>query len=299
MINVNFEFEELVVTDIVSWEKVWQRAIAYYWTHFDSLKEEVPLKDTLWHVLNALEVKNIKQQDDGVVAFYTGDSSASHKIVEVKINDGSRYPLPQYNTDDAFKPINGWDNIAVGLTIRIPKRPDDQKQEVTLLSEYVQLGMFYPFGQTSIGAFASESKGFTPSSFTSDTNYGINAQTTISQGGDRTGTEEVDGNLAWLQFVPRLVAYVWSDQSDYNRSELNLNLNFNQELTDNLGYKINDNLILNVEYAPDVSNSGSSSSYNDFVSLITVEFPMPPKNNKPMALADLIAKGANNPFTST
>ncbi len=287
MNGLNTSATSIFVKDVATWEMLWQRAVAYYWSNYKEITETVSQQNVLAHVLKELNVVNAVSEENGVVAFTSEPNGVGHKIVEVKVNDGSSYPLPKYNTNDAFRPINGWEDLAVGLTIRIPKNPKDKDQELTVLSQFVQLGMYYPFGQASSGSFSTDSV------------KAVSATDGDSQAGDRTGVKEVDADYDWIQFVPRLAAYIWGQDEAFNQDSLDINININSRLTENLGYEISEGLIVSAEYAKSEPVTNGQFNYNDYVSLVTVEFPAPPELEQPMALADLIAKGANNPFTSS
>ncbi|WP_028301835.1 hypothetical protein [Oceanospirillum beijerinckii] len=286
MDNLNTGSTSIFVKDVATWEMLWQRAVAYYWSNYQEITETVSSEDVLWHVLKSLNVINAVNEGNGIVAFTSEPGGNGHKIVEITVNDGSSFPLPKYDVSDAYRPINGWENLSVGLTIRIPKKPTDKSQAVEVLSQFVQLGMYYPFGQAVSGAFATESV------------QAVQPAMLDSQVGDRTGVEEVDADYDWIQFVPRLAAYIWGNES-FNQETLNLNVNLNKELTNSLGYVVSEGLVVNGEYAAEAPVVNGQFNHNAYVSRVTVEFPAPPELEQPMALADLIAKGANNPFTSS
>jgi hypothetical protein len=287
MNNLNSGANSIFVSNMAEWETLWQRAIAYYWSNYKEITETVSPEGVLAHVLKELNVTNAISEENGIVAFTSEPDGTGYKIVEVKVNDGSRYPLARYDTDDAYKPINGWENLAVGLTIRIPKSPEDKDQELTVLSQFVQLGMYYPFGQASSSAFST------------DALKAVQSSSNDSEVGDRTGVKEIDADYDWIQFVPRLVAYIWGKESSYNQTSLDINLNINKDLTQALGYEVSEGLVVRAEYSNSKPVIDGKFNYNDYVSLVTIDFPAPPEMSQPMALADLIAKGANNPFTST
>jgi hypothetical protein len=274
MNNLNSGANSIFVSNMAEWETLWQRAIAYYWSNYKEITETVSPEGVLAHVLKELNVTNAISEENGIVAFTSEPDGTGYKIVEVKVNDGSRYPLARYDTDDAYKPINGWENLAVGLTIRIPKSPEDKDQELTVLSQFVQLGMYYPFGQASSSAFST------------DALKAVQSSSNDSEVGDRTGVKEIDADYDWIQFVPRLVAYIWGKESSYNQTSLDINLNINKDLTQALGYEVSEGLVVRAEYSNSKPVIDGKFNYNDYVSLVTIDFPAPPEMSQPMALAD-------------
>lgn len=217
------------------------------------------------------------------------------------------------------------------------------KPLTTLLSSYVSLGLFFPFGfNMSIDANKSQmnslaglrnnvESSLVNSTLKSDVSeqdfanavsgmHGYFSQSDrpalddLSQDGDRGGASGLTDDYAWEQFVPRMVAYNWHSLRDVNDNSNGDVLEDNTSLKDykrmlyNLGFKIPDftDIVIRLEENLPYKIDGDLESsykldwnYSDFISSLEIAYPTPPECSvKPMALCDLIARRANEPFTS-
>lgn len=140
------------------------------------------------------------------------------------------------------------------------------------------------------------------------------AAVTSSEGGlsqkyDRGGAAGLNDDYAWEHFVPRMVSYNWEsirkgDQSIKDDSSLK----DYKGMLHNLGYKIPDFTDINLrledslpfELMGDIDGDYQIEwNFSGYKSELEVVYPTPPESSvKPMALCDLIARRANEPFTS-
>lgn len=209
-----------------------------------------------------------------------------------------------------------------------------------LLSSYVSLGLFFPFGfnmLVNVGRVQEE----TVTALRSNINASLvthvpNAEdvdftalisglhnyysqkdfvrASLAQEDDRGGIEGFNDDYAWEQFVPRLVAYNWASMRSTSRASRKEILEEDELLNDctvmleNLGYKIPDatriavSLVDELPFTIDKGDDGSLNvdwNFKPFISELSVIYPTAPSLDvRPMALGDLIARRANEPFTS-
>ncbi len=142
------------------------------------------------------------------------------------------------------------------------------------------------------------------------------------QEGDRGGSEGVDDDYAWMHFVPRLVAYNWSlekskrigavkTQEGYGLTKRAVALEDYPTLLNNLDYEIADGLNILISYAESMPSEEvmdhmtdtltKKYNVNSYTATLSIDMPEPleKEDYDPIALADLIAMRANQPFTST
>lgn len=208
-----------------------------------------------------------------------------------------------------------------------------------LLSSYVSLGLFFPFGfnmLVNVGRVQEETVTGLRSNINAslvthkpeanDVDFtklisGLHnyysqqdfVRSSLSQSDDRGGVEGFNDDYAWEQFVPRLVAYNWASMRSTNRAsrkeilEEDDLLNYCHVMLENLGYKIPDATKIAVSLedelpftiAADGDDLKVSWNFKPFISELSVIYPTAPSLDvRPMALGDLIARRANEPFTS-
>ncbi|KZN30294.1 hypothetical protein N480_04930 [Pseudoalteromonas luteoviolacea S2607] len=136
---------------------------------------------------------------------------------------------------------------------------------------------------------------------------GYNTETIFGSPGDRGGAAGLDGDYAWSQFVPRMVAYNW------NFNSLGLDDGKEKSLSDKafsamktlFGYHVPQAINIEVQEAARLpfvftDNTEKTRIWNieEYLSELVIEFPNPPQGFfQPIALADFRAIRANEPFT--
>ncbi|CAM3934819.1 hypothetical protein [Pseudoalteromonas byunsanensis] len=317
---------DLIIRDKDSWDVLWQRAVAYYWDNLDACDSQKENK--LFYILSELGAKNIVNEGNGIVAIKAfgtgpdGNIESAPNIVKVQIGDSSqREQQPKYMWQEAFTNKNSWRNLAIELQVKLPpfSYGDYAAKSATILSEYVALGLYFPFSEkfgpsfdyNSDGSESSASEKVAQNMFetpvsavqSSDTSFGAlnenDNYTNLGQTGDRGGSEGVDDDYRWLQFVPRLVAYNWT-LSDKERIKPGSSLAEYPHILESLGFEIPRGLRIVMDYANYLPSDNGQFNINEYTSLLSIDFPKPPEKEgyNPIALADLLAQRGNLPFTS-
>lgn len=179
------EGNKLIIRDTDAWLGLWQQVIAYYWSvelncNFDPLLHKA-LKlargideqnrdfnnknNILFYILNQLGLKNMllvyevhgDKDSDKCVALLPFETQKTPYIVKLKI--AQNLPTPTFNTAAAYVGAkNGWENITLNLTIKIPPLGDEPNQpsHLTALSDYVAFKGYFPFAHTYTDPYDSK-----------------------------------------------------------------------------------------------------------------------------------------------
>ncbi|PCJ16101.1 MAG: hypothetical protein COB04_11660 [Gammaproteobacteria bacterium] len=250
---------------------------------------------------------------------------------------GFKMPIPylfEEDMNDSLKELKELKNISRKNEDVIDLICEMQGVTLTVLSDYIRLGSFFPFGfdmQDSSGLLDSS---FGPVKVTSeiwtrnniemakvwmekiepsekgdsfDKSFGGCSKhgdlsagaTTLSEAGDRGGAEGLTDDYGWEQFVPRMVSYVWAHSRGESVKDASL-LDHKAMLYD-LGYRIPNGVGVSVKPVDvKVDDDGNFKIKEvDFYSTLEVVIPAPPASNyQPIALSDFIAVRSNEPFTS-
>ncbi|TMO79066.1 hypothetical protein [Pseudoalteromonas aurantia] len=316
---------DLIIRDKDSWDILWQRAVAYYWDNLEFCDRKK--EDKLFYILSSLGAKNIVNEGEGVVAIKAfeigagGNINDAPNIVKVKIGNGEkRKKEPKYVWQEAYTQKNSWRNLAIELDIKLPPFSIDDyvSKSTTVLSEFIALGLYFPFSEKfttnfnyiSIDTDLNGSEGIknaykvpVSDSVSNKSPYGsLNENdnyTNLCQLGDRGGSEGIDDDYRWLQFVPRMVAYNWS-LNEGERIKPGSYLSEYSNVLECLGFVIPKGLNIRINYATFLPADNGYFNINEYTSILSIDFPQPPKEEgyNPIALADLIAQRGNLPFTS-
>lgn len=254
--------------------------------------------------------------------------------------------IPAQERLERLEKLMGWINAAIYTPL------------TTLLSSYISLGVYFPFGlnmsedtnseaqdalaglrsnlfSTFFGGYSGICAGPEGSAAAKrhmeaddakeivDTlhDHYAGPQERCSSGGlapgDRGGATGLDDDYAWEHFIPRLIAYNWESlrsMDERDRIQIiknNTSLRDYQAMLHNLGYRLPDfvDVYLKLEdelpFELNIDNPGEPSSmlpewnYRGYISELEIAYPDPPPSpEKPMALCDLVAKRAAQPFTT-
>lgn len=311
-----------VVTDNGSWDILWQRSVAYYWDNEAACDAKGDKK--LFYIFKQLGVSNIQYEGKGIVSFLDhlpGHPNKKYVIIMVKIkfNNDCHFcgnDKPEYVWQRAYMPENGWTNLAIDLTIKVPAANTPGNIQTSALSDFVAMGRYFPFSTPFVQP--DDSTGTTnvpvdieiddlqdpePSACRIHCREADNedANNSLAQEGDRGGAEGLNDDYLWLHFAPRMVSYNWAETAD-NKIRNNSSLSCYPIMLENLNYTMAPEINVIVQYADKLPCTDGVYNINEYASLLEIDFPVASKSIKagynPIALADLIANRANQPFTS-
>ncbi|SEB47444.1 hypothetical protein SAMN04489761_0928 [Tenacibaculum sp. MAR_2009_124] len=133
----------------------------------------------------------------------------------------------------------------------------------------------------------------------------------LSQKFDRGGAKGYTDHIAYVNFVPRMISYLWNHNLKWKKKVNNdgeeIVLNRQVELEIKLGYTIPAGLEVLVESVIQKINLDSKNAtesvqvaQNNLFSTVEVNIPGPPHNSaiQPIALSDFLALRSNMPFTT-
>jgi hypothetical protein len=192
-----------------------------------------------------------------------------------------------------------------------------------LLAQWIELECYFPFGFIMSGITPLLNPCPLPLSYTttecpipSGTAQGessigawdaavVNSNTVTS---DRGGSSGMDSDYDWQHAAPKLVSYNWQSMRALNGGIKDGDrLSNYPDLLKNVGFSIPDftDMVVKLEESLPVNiqcDGGKHSlewNLSNYASALDVEYPNPPApRDRPMALSDLLASRANEPFTS-
>lgn len=114
--------------------------------------------------------------------------------------------------------------------------------------------------------------------------------------GDRGGASGVTGDYAWMEFVPKMISYNWNkDTGTIKNGSLLANYTV---MLNGLGYVVPKGLNVELRYAQKIPELSDLKSLQQYSCVLEVLIPEAPSSqSQPIALANLVAKRANAPFT--
>ncbi|MBQ4860696.1 hypothetical protein J8L98_03165 [Pseudoalteromonas sp. MMG013] len=304
---------KLIIRDGNTWSALWPKIVAEYWTNPEKYTNT---DNKLYSLLKALNVENIELTNDGSVAFLAYKKRSQEDnvpyIIKVSLTKSNS---SNYNREYAFQSTNGWQDIAVGLVIKLPPHISqlDDSQGAKILANYSDLSLYFPFAEDFNSSyfdteFVSQNIVKNEPSVVYEKNRTFSIENSNSknllQKGDRGGSTGLDDDYCWMHFIPRLVALNWSLSSKEALIDGSKLCDYPHILSQ-LNYKIPNGLNVYISYAntESISSEGEIDNINSYTSTLLLDLPekvsTQSDNLNPMALADLIAIRANQPFTST
>ncbi|CAM1369039.1 hypothetical protein [Tenacibaculum xiamenense] len=129
--------------------------------------------------------------------------------------------------------------------------------------------------------------------------------TNNSQVNDRGGITGFQDDFEYLQFIPRMISYIWDHPQIGNKDHIFI-LNDQKELLAKLGYQIPSGLEIKVKPTTQILEINRKEKYieinidlNQYFSTLQIDIPAPPESYvQPIALSDLLAMRINEPFTT-
>ncbi|MFT7682166.1 MAG: hypothetical protein ACI935_001637 [Moritella dasanensis] len=302
-------YSGLAVRNRASWDAIWHSVVTCYWNDIEQFNAESNIESPVQYfktILDKLNVENAEIVGDEYIGLkcFEGNDSLLLKLTANLNSETS------FDTNTAFSDKNSWKNLSATLVISIPPadivNPDEQ---LSVLSDYTSLGLYFPFGTDYKKPYKTENDTLIEDMLKLTGSQALfmgsaNSSPAVASGesGDRGGAYGIDEDYRWIQFVPRLIAYNWMQNKEEQLVDGCI-LNEKSELLDIFGYKIPDGLKVIVKYAKtkplEEINGIKAWNMNDYVSALTIDIPLPPSDAsyKPIALADLMATRANQPFT--
>lgn len=306
------------VTNNGTWDILWQKAIAYYWDNEAACDAQGENK--LFYIFEQLGVTNIRNEGNGIVSFLThvpGHPDRQFQIIRVKIKFNNEPAYcgeecgPSYVWQRGFTPNNGWLNLAVDLTIKLPPKDVEQGKQNQVLSDFVALCRYFPFSIPFIHPDDSTSQAQMPVEVDVDPlpspdackGREANDDDTVNlpvEAQDRGGSEGLDDDYMWLHFAPRMVSWNWASTNE-EKIKNNTSLSHYPVMMKDLNYDMAPEINVVLQYADKLPCENGVYNLNEYSSLLEVDFPSAKaikEGFSPIALADLISNRANQPFTS-
>ncbi|MCF2858204.1 hypothetical protein L1286_12025 [Pseudoalteromonas sp. SMS1] len=281
----------------------------------------------MYVIMQKMGVVNISLHSEGYVALRSGRALSSI-FLKLQPNLCSKSPAnkqPYFNWRDAFTPTNAWQRIDTEFSVVIPPITVTQEEQIAVQADFISKRMYLPLPLPFATPFNSDDvwdqtvdysnhqpfivytgtdlKIYDESKDTSsDTQGELHTFNLDGQTGD---VDELKGILIeseWVNFVPRLVAYNWTADPDFQIKNNTSIENYPQMLS-SLAFEIPSNLTLIVQYPPHETEAEQKAATvidGKYASTLRFTIPKPPSRTlfKPVALADLSGKRPNHPFCS-
>lgn len=306
------------VTNNGTWDILWQKSIAYYWANEAACDAQGDKK--LFYIFEQLGVTNIRYEGNGIVSFLTHVPNHPERLfqlirVKIKFNNDTAYQgdedSPYYVWQRGFTPKNGWLNLAIDLTIKLPPKDIAVAEQTEVLADYVSLCRYFPFSMPFVQPDESTTQAYMPVEVEIDAlpdadqvkgrqdgdddtvNLPVEAQ-------DRGGSEGLDDDYMWLHFAPRMVSWNWSTTPD-RQIKNNTSLSHYPIMMEDLNYQMAPEINVILQYADKAPSENGVFNLSEYSSLLEVDFPSSKvikDGFSPIALSDLISNRANQPFTS-
>ncbi|WP_194867048.1 hypothetical protein [Pseudoalteromonas sp. PPB1] len=317
------------VTTNSEWDIAFQKIISYLWDNKERVLANAG-ENRLFYIMKNLGISNIREythfNKDGsashgvsLLSNLTGkDASQQYSIINIcERNEENRTPI--YDSSTFWSSKNGWKNLLIDLEVKLPPHNINAERS-SVLSDYISMQRFFPFSQLFHYPASSTSSDHIPLNLKIDalvdssSSHKASGYSNINsaignnevENSDRGGSEGVDDDYSWLHFVPRLISYNWAlSTTECIDPVTKPNLRDYPVLLENLGYRVADELNIYLSYAskePATEEAGEKVyNVNEYTSTLFIDLPAPDYSEdvSPMALADLVAARANQPFTST